>query len=546
MPKLVQHPTRRAPSGPVLCVVMDGVGIGAADHGDAVHLAHTPTIDWLSQLPSATRLAAHGRAVGLPTDGDMGNSEVGHNALGAGRAFDQGAKLVNAAITSGRIFRGSVWREAVQRVVSSGQPLHFIGLLSDGGVHSHIDQLIAMLRRAAEDGVQRVRLHVLTDGRDVPSKSALGYIERLDAVLIEIGASGMDYRIASGGGRMAVTMDRYEADWTIVERGWNAHVHGVGRQFASAKEAVTSLYAEHPELDDQTLPPFVIASEGTPVGRIADGAAVLMFNYRGDRALQITRAFEADQFDAFDRGRRPDVLYAGMMQYDGDLALPARFLVEPPAIEATMGELLAAAGKRQFAIAETQKYGHVTYFWNGNRSGTFDDSLEHYTEIRSDVLPFQRRPWMKAGEVTDALIEALKSGTAPDFARVNYANADMVGHTGHLSATRLAVETVDLCLARLIPVIDAVGGVLVVTADHGNADQMFDRAKDGTDSVRTAHSLNPVMLSIYDPRDAAGGPRLRRPDPSQPWTLSNVAGTNLELMGLAVPEQYAPSVLSSD
>ncbi len=542
MPKLVPHPTRRAPAGPVLCVVMDGVGIGSGDRGDAVHLAHTPTIDWLSQLPSATRLAAHGTAVGLPTDGDMGNSEVGHNALGAGRAFDQGAKLVNRAIADGSMFQGAVWRQAVQRVAASGQPLHFIGLLSDGGVHSHIDQLLAMVSKASSDGVQRVRLHVLTDGRDVPERSALPFIQRVEAALAAARADGRDYRIASGGGRMFVTMDRYEADWSIVERGWNTHVHGKARQFSDAATAVSTLYDEHPELTDQTLPPFVIADDGVPVGRIEDGSAVLFFNFRGDRALEISRAFEDDAFTAFDRGHRPDVLYAGMMQYDGDLQIPARFLVEPPAIDDTMGELLAAAGKRQFAIAETQKYGHVTYFWNGNRSGAFDDTLERYTEIRSDVLPFDWRPWMKAGEVTDALIEALRSGTAPDFARVNFANGDMVGHTGHLAATRLAVETVDLCLARLVPVIEAVGGVLVVTADHGNADQMFDVGKDGTQTVRTAHSLNPVMLSVYDPRESAGGPTLSAAEQGT-GTLANVAGTCLELMGLSVPDTFERSLL---
>ncbi|MEM6994995.1 MAG: 2,3-bisphosphoglycerate-independent phosphoglycerate mutase, partial [Myxococcota bacterium] len=378
MKGLQPHPSRRAPKGPVVCVVMDGVGIGAADHGDAVHAAHTPTIDWLARLRSATQLCAHGTAVGLPSDGDMGNSEVGHNALGAGRTFDQGAKLVNRAIADGSIFEGKVWRAAVQRVQASGQPLHFIGLLSDGGVHSHIDQLLAMVERARVDGVARARVHILTDGRDVGSKTALGFVAQLEATLAAVRAAGHDYRIASGGGRMFVTMDRYEADWSIVERGWQTHVRGEARPFASAEEAIQTLYAEHPECDDQTLPPFVIAEDGSPVGRIEDGAAVLFFNFRGDRAIEISRAFDDETFTAFDRGARPDVLYAGMMQYDGDLCVPRRFLVEPPQIDETMGELLAAAGKRQFAIAETQKFGHVTYFWNGNRSGTFDDALERY------------------------------------------------------------------------------------------------------------------------------------------------------------------------
>ena len=541
MSALSPHPYRKPPKGPVVCVVMDGVGIGAGDDGDAVRLAHTPTIDWLASLPSSTRLLAHGTAVGLPTDDDMGNSEVGHNALGAGRTFDQGAKLVNNAIDDGSIWQGAVWRAATARVRESGQPLHFIGLLSDGGVHSHIDQLVAMLRRAASENVARVRVHILTDGRDVSSRSAPTYVERLESVLSELSTEDRDYRIASGGGRMFVTMDRYEADWSIVERGWQTHVRGEARQFASAGEAITTLYEDHPDKDDQTLPPFVIAEGGEPIGRIEDGAAVLFFNYRGDRAIEISRAFEEDDFTAFDRGPRPDVLYAGMMQYDGDLQVPKRFLVEPPAIADTMGEQLAATGKRQVAVAETQKYGHVTYFWNGNRSGAFDETLERYIEIPSDKVSFDQRPWMKAAQVTDALLAALREG--PDFVRVNYANGDMVGHTGHLDATRVAVEVVDLSLARLLPVIKQLGGVLVVTADHGNADQMFD-VKKGTKTVRTSHSLNPVMLSIYDPREPGDGPAVRPIDPTQPFRLANVAATCLELMGLEPPEAFERSVLA--
>ncbi len=522
---------------------MDGVGIGARDHGDAVHLAHTPTLDWLCRLPSATTLLAHGQAVGMPSDKDMGNSEVGHNALGAGRVFDQGAKLVAEAIASRAMFEGAVWKEAIARVQGSGQPLHLLGLLSDGNVHSHIDHLLAMLRRAAAEGVRCARVHVLTDGRDVPARSALGYLEQLEATLAGLNHGDKDYRIASGGGRMHITMDRYEADWAMVERGWQTHVRGEGRRFASAREAVQTYYDEDPGVDDQFLPAFVIAEDGAPLGPIRDGAAVLLFNFRGDRALEISRAFEDENCTAFDRGPRPDVLFAGMMQYDGDLLLPRRFLVAPPVIDRTMGELLAAAGRRQLALAETQKFGHVTYFWNGNRTDRFDESLEHYVEIPSDVIPFEQRPWMKAAEVTDALLEQLRAGSL-DFARINYANGDMVGHTGQLDATRVAVEAVDLSLARLVPVIREVGGVLVVTADHGNADQMFDRQADGSDKVRTSHSLNRVPLTVFDPRLPEQAPALRTPDARAPWGLGNVAGTCLELLGFEVPEGYLPSILA--
>lgn len=533
---LSKHPTRVAPKGPVICVVMDGVGIGDGGEGDAVAAARTPVLDRLTGLSSATQLLAHGVSVGMPSDKDMGNSEVGHNVLGCGRVFDQGAKLVQNAIDDGSLFAGEVWNAAVSRVKSSGQPLHFLGLLSDGNVHSHIDHLVAMLRRAAADGVQRVRIHALLDGRDVEPRSALTYVDQLEQVLSELRDGGRDYRIASGGGRMYITMDRYEADWAMVERGWQTHVRGEGRQFDSARAAVETLYAETDDTD-QTLAPFVIAEGGKPVGTIEDGSAVVLFNFRGDRAIEISRAFEDPSLDAFDRGTVPDALFAGMMQYDGDLQVPKRFLVEPPAIADTMGELLAGAGKRQLAISETQKFGHVTYFWNGNRSGRFDDKLETYLEVPSDVLPFEERPWMKAAEITDQLVNAVRGGDY-DFVRVNYANGDMVGHTGDLESTKLAVEAVDLCLARLSRLAADTGGVLVVTADHGNADQMFD-LKKGERVVRSSHSLNPVPFAVFDPRASGGVPLAGVHKPQ----LANVTGTCLELLGFRVPEGWAPGLL---
>lgn len=544
---LAKHPTFAAVEGPVLLVVMDGVGIGAGDEGDAVHLARTPTLHRLAEVAATTRLRAHGLAVGLPSDKDMGNSEVGHNALGAGRVFDQGAKRVQLAIESEELFRGDVWTSSVARVRESGQPLHFLGLLSDGNVHSHQDHLHAMLKRAHAEGVKKARVHVLLDGRDVPETSALEYVDALEALLKELNEAGADYRIASGGGRMTTTMDRYEADWSMVERGWNVHVHGRSKHaFRSAREAVEKLREETSAID-QFLPDFVIVDDkGEPVGPIRDGAAVIFFNFRGDRAIEISRAFTEDAFDVFDRGARPNVLYAGMMQYDGDLHLPERYLVTPPLIDRTLGEHLARNGVSQFACSETQKYGHVTYFWNGNRSGQFDAKLEKYLEIPSDVLPFEQRPWMKAAEITDATIAAIQSG-AHRHLRINYANGDMVGHTGHREAAIHAVQTVDLQLARLLPVIAKAKGALIVTADHGNADEMYEidekkggflRREDGTFRARTSHTLNPVPFHVWTP-----GRELRLADVTQPG-LANVAATVLQLLGFAAPDAYEPSLLA--
>ncbi|NJD05748.1 MAG: 2,3-bisphosphoglycerate-independent phosphoglycerate mutase, partial [Methylococcaceae bacterium] len=357
-----------------------------------------------------------------------------------------------------------------------------------------------------------------------------------------------DVRIASGGGRMKITMDRYEADWAMVERGWHTHVLGEGDRFESAGQAIKALRERTPGVIDQDLPAFVIAEGGAPVGPIVDNDSVVFFNFRGDRAIEISRAFEQAEFDKFDRVRHPKVAYAGMLQYDGDLNIPARYLVAPPAIRNTMAELLVGAGISQLAISETQKFGHVTYFWNGNRSGKFDDQLETYIEIPSDRVPFEQRPWMKSAEITDELIRQLQTGSFRT-ARVNYANGDMVGHTGNLQATILAVEAVDLALARLLPVIDALGGVALITADHGNADEMYElnkktgepaRDKTGRAKAKTAHTLNPVPLILYD--NVTSG-KLKLADQGG-LGLSNLASTTLELLGYQAPEIWDRSALA--
>jgi 2,3-bisphosphoglycerate-independent phosphoglycerate mutase len=536
--KLARIPGSASP-GPVLLVVMDGVGIGRRDEGDAVYLARTPTLDRLAR-GAAARLAAHGTAVGMPSDADMGNSEVGHNALGAGRVFAQGAKLVDAAIETGVLWQGRAWQEVIGPCAAEGHALHLIGLLSDGNVHSHIDQVEALLERAVADGCSRVYVHPLLDGRDVPETSALVYFDRLERKLNELGAAGADCRIASGGGRMLVTMDRYQADWRIVERGWKAHVLGQGRPFASAREAIETYRAEQPGLADQFMPEFVIVDGQGPVATIEDGDGVVFFNFRGDRAIEISRAFVEEEFSAFDRVRRPDVRFAGLMQYDGDTNMPPRFLVTPPAIDRTISEHLAHAGVTQLATAETQKYGHVTYFWNGNRSGAFDARIEECVEVPSDAIPFEQRPWMKAAEVTDVVLDALRRDTPPDFLRLNLANGDMVGHTGHLDATVIAVEAVDLQLARLLRQVERSGGVALITADHGNADQMMqlDKKRGGyKDEPLTSHTLNAVPLYLFDPKAGRGLQQIGGAG------LANVAATTLELLGFRAPEDYERSLL---
>ncbi|MDD2269414.1 MAG: 2,3-bisphosphoglycerate-independent phosphoglycerate mutase [Eubacteriales bacterium] len=489
----------------VLTIVMDGVGLASANEGNAVTLAKTPNLDKLIATYPMVSLQAHGMAVGLPSDDDMGNSEVGHNALGAGQVFAQGAKLVSSAIESGRMFEGNSWKELTGNAKANNSTLHFIGLFSDGNVHSHIDHLKAMIVKAKNDGVTKVRVHILLDGRDVGETSALDYVLPFEQFLSELRSDNFDVKIASGGGRMCITMDRYEANWNMVKEGWQTHVLGESRKFSSAEEAISTLREETKAID-QDLSPFVIAENGEPVGRIFDGDSVIFFNFRGDRAIEISKAFEDVDFTHFDRVRVPKVVYAGMLEYDGDAHIPSRYLVNPPEISNTFGEYLAKAGEKQYAISETQKYGHVTYFWNGNRSGKFSEDLEDYYEVPSDVVPFEQRPWMKCAEITDKLIEALKSGKY-SFLRVNFPNGDMVGHTGVIRAAVISMEALDLCLGRILKAVDEVGAIAIVTADHGNADEMYETDKktgavktdkNGKPKAKTAHTLNPVPCIFYD------------------------------------------------
>ncbi len=517
---------------PIVLVVMDGIGLSDNERGNAVTNAYTPQLDSLMQNNPWVALKAHGVAVGLPSDEDMGNSEVGHNALGCGQIYSQGAKLVNESIESKDIFKSETWKELVD--YAKGNTFHFIGLLSDGNVHSNISHLKAMVSQLKEEGINKVRLHVLMDGRDVPETSGLIYIDEINKHMDSLNDSSYDCRIASGGGRMKVTMDRYEADWSMVELGWKTHVLGEGRQFASAKEAIET-YRSELGCSDQDLPAFVIAEDGKPVGTIEDNDSVVLFNFRGDRAIEISKAFDNVEFTPFDRGRFPKVKYAGMLQYDADLKIPHKFLANPPKILNTMSEYLVSKGVKSYAISETQKFGHVTYFWNGNRSEKFDDKLETWVEIASDVVPFEQRPWMKSAEVTDELVKAIESNEF-DFLRCNYPNGDMVGHTGNYESTIIGVESVDIALKRVITACEKAGAILLVTADHGNADEMYEKAKDPSvaPKPKTAHTLNKVPFIIK-------GAEVTLKEGN--FGLSNVAATVVELMELEVPTCWDESII---
>ncbi|MDD4573497.1 MAG: 2,3-bisphosphoglycerate-independent phosphoglycerate mutase, partial [Sphaerochaeta sp.] len=361
-----------------------------------------------------------------------------------------------------------------------------------------------------------------------------------------LNGDGFDARIASGGGRMQITMDRYDANWDMVRKGWETHVLGEGRQFATAHEAIETLRLETKAID-QDLPPFVIAKDGKPVGTIEDDDSVILFNFRGDRALEITKAFEAEHLEEFDRKRRPKVEYAGMMEYDGDLHLPKQYLVQPPAIDRTMAEYLCASKVRQFSISETQKFGHVTYFFNGNKTGKFDAKLEEYVEIPSDILPFEQRPWMKCAEITDRVLKEIEGGKW-DFIKLNFPNGDMVGHTGNFQAVVCSMEAMDLQIERLHKAVMNSGGVMIITADHGNADDMYEHAKDGRvkykengdPQAKTAHSLNPVPCIICD--SAYNGEYSKTLNTG--LGISSIAATCINFLGFDAPEGYDSSIIS--
>lgn len=547
MHPLAKNPNWKGRRGPVVLVIMDGVGYGKYEEGDAVKASKMKYLDWFTANCPHTKLKAHGTAVGLPSDDDMGNSEVGHNAMGCGRVFAQGAKLVGESITSGTLYEGATWKKLVKNVKDKNSTFHFIGLVSDGNVHSHIDHLKGMVQQANKEGIKKIRVHALLDGRDVPPTSALEYITPLEEFLASF--KDADYRIASGGGRMYMTMDRYNADWSMVQRGWYAHVLGEGRQFASATEAIKTYRSETPDVLDQDMHEFVIAEGGKPVGTIQDGDSVIYFNFRGDRALEISAAFEGDSsFDKFDRKRVPAVEYAGMMEYDGDNHKPAQYLVNPPSIDRTMGEYLTKSGVHLMAISETQKYGHVTYFFNGNRPGEFDKNLETYEEVPSDVVPFEQRPWMKCAEITDKVIDAIKSGKY-DHIRLNYPNGDMVGHTGVFNAVVCSMEGMDLQLGRLKAAIEEAGGIMCITADHGNSDDMYEHKKDGSvakdangePKAKTSHSLNPVPGIIYDPEYKG---EYDTEHLNEGLGISSWPATLMTLMGFVPPTDYDKSIIN--
>ena len=529
--------------GPLIHVVLDGWGVGAADETNAVNRANLPVMSRLIHGCPYTQLWTHGKYVGLPNEKDMGGSEVGHMTMGAGMVMEQGPTLIQDLLQSGEFFENPVLSRIIQNCVERDTPLHLLGLLSNGNIHSHVDHTEAIIRHAFQSGIRRCYLHALLDGRDAGVQSALDFTEPFEKLFSELKGQrpGIDYAFASGGGREVITMDR-DNNWEKIETGWRIHVQGQSEnQFPSIRDAIEHFRKQNPEIIDQDIPGFVIIRNGEAVGRIEDQHALIFTNFRGDRATQFSRAFLADEFPYFERYRCPEVLFAGMTQYDQDNQIPPDYLVGTPVVEEPFGKRILELGLKQFRLSETQKFAHVTFFYNGGYREPLDPLKENYHFIASDKIPsFAERPAMKASGISKKAVEFINSGEY-QYGLINFANADMVDHTGDFQATVRAVEAVDSALDNIVRAIDAVNGLLVITADHGNADEMLISNQNGTLEISAKHSLNPVPFLIYDPL-YNGDYRLKPFGQEYNNNLSNIAATNFLLLGQAVPDDLAPSL----
>ena len=531
--------------GPLIHVVLDGWGVGAADETNAVNRANLPVMSRLIRGCPYTQLWTHGKYVGLPNEKDMGGSEVGHMTMGAGMVMEQGPTLIQNLLQSGEFFENPVLSRIIQNCVERDTPLHLLGLLSNGNIHSHVDHTEAIIRHAFQSGIRRCYLHALLDGRDVGVQSALDFTEPFEKLFSELKGQrpGIDYAFASGGGREVITMDR-DNNWEKIETGWQIHVQGQSEnQFPSIRDAIEHFRKQNPEIIDQDIPGFVIIRNGEAVGRIEDQHALIFTNFRGDRATEFSQAVLADDFPYFERYRCPEVLFAGMTQYDQDNQIPPDYLVGTPVVEEPFGKRILELGLKQFRLSETQKFAHVTFFYNGGYREPLDPLQENYHFIASDKIPsFAERPAMKAPGISKKAVEFINSGEY-QYGLINFANADMVGHTGDFQATVRAVEAVDAALDNIVRAIDAVNGLLVITADHGNADEMLISNQNETLEISTKHSLNPVPFLIYDPL-YNGDYRLKPFGQDYNNNLSNIAATNFLLLGQAVPDDLAPSLFA--
>lgn len=494
-------------------MILDGFGTSAQAEGNAIRAAGTPHIDALKREFPHTLIGASGMAVGLP-EGQMGNSEVGHLNIGAGRVVYQELTRITKSIQDGDFFENAVLTGAVDSAVRANKALHLMGLISDGGVHSHLDHLYALVELAKRRGLTRVYIHCFMDGRDVPPQSGAGYIAALQKRLGELAAG----EIATIIGRY-YAMDR-DNRWERVEQAYRALVHGEGVPAEDAVRAMQASYAAG--VTDEFVHPVVLQKKGKPVATIQDGDSVVFFNFRPDRARELTRALTQPGFDGF--ARQPLALhYVCMTQYDKTFT-GVQVAFAPQTLQNTLGEYLSKLGKKQFRIAETEKYAHVTFFFNGGVEQP-NPGEDRFLIPSPKVATYDLQPEMSAREVAATAVEKIRTGEY-DAMILNFANPDMVGHTGIMEAAEKAVRTVDECVGEVFAAIREMGGQAIITADHGNAERMID--DDG--GAFTAHTTNPVLFILAS--ESCKNAQLR-----QDGVLADIAPTLLELMGLEQPAE---------
>ncbi len=503
---------------PVVLIVLDGWGMNPNPEANAIAQAHTPTLDRLYATCPWTTIQASQDDVGLP-EGQMGNSEVGHQNMGAGFVVYQELTRLDKAIADGSFYTNPTLTAACAHVQANGSALHLFGLLGSGGVHSHSDHLYALLRLARQAGITRVYYHAFTDGRDTPPQSGLGFMEAVEAKMAEIGVGV----VATVGGRY-YGMDR-DKRWDRVQQAYNAIVHGKGLTAASATEAIQQSYAAN--VTDEFIEPTVITRDGQPLGTVRDGDGVIFFNFRGDRGRELTKAILLPDFDGFERGTPlKDLYYVTLTQYEE--GLPVHVAYATMEVRAPLAKVLADHHLRQYHTAETEKYAHVTFFFNGRREEPFPGE-DRLLVPSPKVATYDLKPEMSAYPLTDELVTHVRSGTY-DFMVCNYANGDMVGHSGKLAAAIQAVETVDTCLARVVPVVREQGGLLLITADHGNCEQLVDYV---TGEPHTYHTLNPVPFILVAP----DGSPLQEAHLRPGGRLCDVTPTILDIMRLELASE---------
>jgi 2,3-bisphosphoglycerate-independent phosphoglycerate mutase len=505
---------------PVALIILDGWGIAPEGPGNAVTLAQKPNFDALWARYPHTQLQASGKAVGLP-EGQIGNSEVGHLNLGAGRVVYQSLSFINNLIEERKFSGNDVLLDALRNAQRQNRALHLMGLVSRGGVHSDLSHLLALLELASEHNLRPVYIHAFLDGRDVGPRTALGFLEELDraARRLEVG------RVATVSGRY-YAMDR-DKRWDRTKRAYDAIVLGEGLTATSMFEAVNAAY-NRGENDEFVQPTVIVDEQHEPVGRLENNDSVIFFNFRADRARQLSYALLTPDFQGFERRVWPQPLhFASLMQYAQDLAIPHAFQL--PSLANPIAEVIAQAGRRQYHTAETEKYAHVTYFFNATREEPYPGE-ERQMVPSPKVATYDLQPQMSAPELAESVVARLRSHD-DDFILVNFANPDMVGHTGFIPAAVTAVETVDRCLGQVLEALRAKGGVAIVTADHGNCEMMIDPETGG---AHTAHTTNPVPLILVD--DHFKGTL-------KEGILGNVAPTLLELMGLPRPAEMIESLI---